>query len=918
MTQTWHAISAEEAARVLKSGPSGLAEAEAQERLRQCGPNLVDPRRGEGWPVILLRQIKSPIVYVLLGAAALGAIVGKLTDSLMVLAVVVLNSLIGFVQEYRAGKAIAALSRLLPEQATVVRAGRQTEIPVQHLVPGDIVLLESGDKVPADVRLIDTSSFAAEEAALTGESLPAAKHEDPVATDAALGDRSSMAFGGTLVVAGTARAIVVATGSATELGRISAMLSESEPPRTPLARRLDKLARIITYCVLAVAAAIVVVGVLREYSLVDSAFAAVTLAVALVPEGLPALVTIASAIGVRAMAKRQVLIRRLPAVETLGRTTVICTDKTGTLTRNEMTVQALWTCEGEYRLSGIGYVPEGALTRNGSGVHPIPPVVQELLTAGSLCNDATLVHQEGRWAISGDPTEGAIVVATRKIGLDEYALREQWPRADVLPFDSKNKYMATLHTVDSATVLICMKGAPEVVTGFCATLSDGSPMDLRRVHEAAERLATRGMRVLAVASDSPAGDATGQLEPEKLACSFRLLGLAGMIDPPRREAAEAVRACHEAGITVKMVTGDHPATAAAIARQLGLLGPDPDALVLSGAELAGAEDEALSTLAKRSNVFARVAPEHKLRLVKALQANGEIVAMTGDGVNDAPALKRADIGIAMGITGTAAAREASDMVLADDNFASIAAAVEEGRRVYDNLVKSLAFILPTGLGQSMLLLVAVLFFPVRDGHLLMPIEPVQILWVNLVVAIALALPLAFESKEPDVMQRPPRAPDAPLLDRFLVLRTFLVGALMTACAVALFFYEYLPDLDRGIDPAVAQAESQTMVVTTIIIFQAVYLLNCRSLVDSIRRIGLFSNRYVYGGIAVTLALQLCLVYMPALNRLFHTHPLDAEDWLLPLAVGLVCLPVVSVEKLWWKHKLRPKKNRQAHGSIREQ
>ncbi|MGH8783846.1 MAG: cation-translocating P-type ATPase [Cupriavidus necator] len=897
----WHASSVEQAFELLASSPEGLTGADAHERLRVHGPNRLRPRGRESWLLILLRQLNNPLVYVLLAAATLAVLMGKVTDGFVVLAVVVLNTLIGFVQEFRASKAIDALTRMVPEHATVLREGQQTEIPTHDIVPGDIVMLEPGDKVPADLRLIEAKNLQIEEAALTGESVPAAKQVRPVPADAGVGDRYCMAFGGTLVTSGAAAGLAVATGDATELGRISDLLHETTAPQTPLVRRLAKLAQYITLSILLVAGVIFVIGVLRGAPLIDGAFAAITLAVAAIPEGLPAVVTIASALGVRAMARRHAIMRYLPAVETLGSTTVICTDKTGTLTRNEMTVQMLWTPAGEYRLSGTGYVPQGALSRDGLQAPDLPPDVEALLRSGLLCNDASLADEQGRWSISGDPTEGALVVAARKLGMDESALREAWPRRDVVPFDSQHQYMASLHATPARGTTVCLKGAPEVVSGMCTSFADGSALQPERIHDAVEALAARGMRVLAIASGTMA-DSTAKLETQTLGRSFQLLGLAGMIDPLRDEAIAAVRACHQAGITVKMVTGDHPLTAGAVAAQLGLLDHALEHEVVAGKHLAEVSDHELEGLVKRSNVFARVAPEHKLRLVKALQANGEIVAMTGDGVNDAPALKRADIGVAMGIGGTAVAKEAADMVLADDNFASIAAAVEEGRRVYDNLIKSLAFILPTSLGQAMLILVAVLFFPEQQGRLLMPIEPVQILWVNLVVAIALALPLAFEAKEPDVMRRPPRAPTAPLLSGFIVVRTFLVAALMTGGAVALFFHEYLPDLERGIPPAAALAESQTVVVTTIIIFQAIYLLNCRSLTNSVWRIGLFANRQVYAGIAATLLLQLALVYIPSLNRLFHTSPLDPTDWIAPVLVGLIGLPVIALEKRWWRQR----------------
>jgi magnesium-transporting ATPase (P-type) len=588
----------------------------------------------------------------------------------------------------------------------------------------------------------------------------------------------------------------------------------------------------------------------------------------------------------------------LPAVETLGSTTVICTDKTGTLTRNEMTVEALWTPVGSIAVTGTGYAPEGELRENADSTPDTAAAATELLRAAVLCSDATLEQEAGRWKIVGDPTEGALVVAARKAKLDEDALRETHERLDEIPFDSERQYMVTLHTATEGGCLVCVKGAPEVVARLCPAIA-GQPSVLDAVNQAAHALAERGMRVLGVASARI--EALPNLDDRAWQRELRLLGLVGMVDPPREEALEAVRVCRRAGVVVKMVTGDHPATARAIGALFGLLDSEGDgAQVVSGRQIESASDRELAALADQTNVFARVAPEHKLRLVQALQADGHVVAMTGDGVNDAPALKRAEIGVAMGIGGTAVAREASDMVLADDNFASISAAVEEGRRVYDNLLKSLAFILPTSLGQAMVILVAVLFFPIVDGRLLMPIEPVQILWVNLVVAIALALPLAFEVHEPGLMQRPPRPPNESLLGPLLIFRTFLVGALMTAGAVGLFFYEYHADLAAGIAPEIARAESQTVAVTTIILFQCAYLLNCRSLTESAWRIGLFSNPYVYFGIGATLVLQLGFVYAPPLNALFHTHPLEAVDWIAPTLVALAGLPVLSLEKRFWR------------------
>jgi magnesium-transporting ATPase (P-type) len=901
----WHTVTPERALTELNSDSEGLSWADATGRLASYGPNRVGRSRRDGPVRILLRQLTTPLIYVLLVSAAAAWFLGKAIDAAVILAVVVINALVGFVQEWQAGEAIEALTRMVPLKATVLREGEPTVLPAEDVVPGDLVLLQAGERVPADLLLLDQDNLHVDEASLTGESVPVAKQVGPVSEDAAVGDRLSMTFGGTFVTAGTATALVVATGNRTELGRISELLADTVELETPLTRRLTALALWITSAVGVVAALIVGVGLIRAHPLVDSVLAAITLAVAAIPEGLPAAITIASAIGVRRMARRQAIIRRLPAVETLGSTTVICTDKTGTLTRNEMTVQALWTPDRRYGLSGIGYAPEGVLHDDEQQVSCVPVQVHDLLLASVLCNDASVTQDDdGRWTIVGDPTEAALVVAARKVGDDAEPLRDEWPRVDVIPFDSERQYMATLHATADGRRLMCLKGAPEVVVRWCSGFGDGSALHSERIDEEVHALASRGLRVLAVASAEPPVSLVEFSDHEPPA-GLRFLGLMGLIDPPRPEALAAIVACRAAGIRVTMVTGDHPSTARAVAAELGLLDTDASGdAVVTGRRMSQAPDVELQDLAQTHRVFARVAPEDKLRLVMALQARGDVVAMTGDGVNDAPALKRANIGVAMGISGTAVAQEAADMVLADDNFASLEAAVEEGRRVYDNLLKSLTFILPTSLGQAMIILVAVMFFPVRDGHLLMPIDPVQILWVNLLVAITLALPLAFEAPEPDLMTRPPRATDAPLLSSFLVVRTVLVAAVMTASAVGLFLFEYSRDIEMGIGHARALAESQTVAVTTIILFQAIYLLNCRSLTESIFRIGLFSNMHVYYGIATALALQACLVYMRPFNVLFHTHPLSATDWIAPSVVALLGLPIVAIEKWFWRRRGR--------------
>jgi Ca2+-transporting ATPase len=620
------------------------------------------------------------------------------------LGAVVLNTLIGFLQEYRAGRAIEALVDMVPETATVIRDGQPVQVKASELVPGDVVTLASGDKVPADMRLLGLRNLKVEEAPLTGESVPVEKTVDAVQAEASLGDRRSMAYGGTLVSYGTGTGVVVGTGGRTELGRISALLQDATELQTPLTQQLAKVGKGLTVAILIVAALLFVTGMLRGYSFGDASLAAVILAVGAIPEGLPAIVTIALAIGVQRMARRKAVIRHLPAVETLGSTTVICTDRRAPWTRNEMTVQALWTPCGTFELSGVGYAPEGALTSHGGTVEGTPDGVRELLVAGALCNDARLNQEGDSWQISGDPTEAALLVAARKLGFDDAALRKEWPRLDAIPFESERQFMATLHGASDDQVVF-LKGAPEVILSHCENVPDEG-----EIHAEIERIAARGMRVLAFAKRRVEAS-QGELHDDDVREGFTFLGLQGMIDPPRPEAVAAVAACHRAGIAVKMITGDHKVTARAIGEELGL-----GSSAISGAELERLNDHELRLVATKYSIFARVAPEHKLRLVRALQAEGHVVAMTGDGVNDAPALKQADIGVAMGITGTSVSKEAADMVLVDDNFASITAAVEEGRRVYDNLIKALAFVLPTNLGLAAIFMVAVGFFPVEGAR----------------------------------------------------------------------------------------------------------------------------------------------------------------------------------------------------------
>jgi magnesium-transporting ATPase (P-type) len=884
----WHALSREESLRAAAGRIEGLKTSEVHQRLEEDGPNLLPRASGESLLVMLGRQVANPLILVLLGSAGLALLMGKPTDAGVVLAVVVLNALIGFVQEYKAGRAIASLGDMVPEQAMVLRDGLRRSAMASELVRGDLVFLQSGDRVPADLRLIEIRDLQVVESVLTGESLPVSKGLAEVPAGAALGDRTSMAFSGTLVTSGTATGLVVGTGARTELGHISELMRETARVETPLMRAMDRLGRQLTWAILGVALLVFLVGLARGWGMADGALLALSLAVAAIPEGLPAVISIALAIGVRRMAQRRSVIRSLPAVETLGSTTVICSDKTGTLTRNEMSVRTLWTRGAEYQMEGVGYAPAGRLLEAGRVLETIPSDLERLLQAGALCSDATFTEEAGRILLHGDPTEGALVVAAERAGLRTRELREAYPRLDVIPFESEHKYMVTLHDLDRGRHLL-IKGAPEVLLARCAMDSQGAPLDVAAVQAEAARLAGQGMRVLALAERSFAGERLSHDDVQ----SLTFLGLQGMIDPPRPESIQAIADCKRAGITVKMITGDHPGTAEAIGRELGLQSPRG---VVTGRELDALDPETFSRIAREAHVFARVTPEHKLRLVQALQAQGEVVAMTGDGVNDAPALKRADIGVAMGITGTAVSRDAADMVLLDDDFASIRSAVAEGRRVYDNLVKALVFALPTNLGQALVLLVAVFFFPFRDGIPLLPILPVQILWINLVVTVTLALPIAFEAPEPSLMERPPRRPGEPLFGRFVAGRTLLAGALFAAGTLGLFLWEV--NQTMGLDQELALRKAQTLAVTTLALMQAFYLLNCRSLKDGFWKMGLFTNPLVYGGIFLLVLLQVALVHLPPLQALFHTTALGPGEWTKALGVSLLVLPIVSLEKAW--------------------
>lgn len=804
---------------------------------------------------MLAEQVRSPLIYALVASAAVAFAFGEVDDAVVVLAVVVLNTLIGFAQEFRAGRAIAGLSRLVAEPARVRRDGGWVEVPAEELVPGDVVEVAEGERITADLRLLETQGLRTEEAALTGESTPIDKRPAAVAASTPLAERRNLLHAGTLVAAGTGRGVAVATGSSTELGRISSLLEQADVLETPLTLELARVGRAITVAIGVVAVLLGIAAAVRGFPLSDAALAGISLAVAAVPEGLPAVVTIALAIGVQRMARRRAIIRHLPAVETLGSTTVVASDKTGTLTQNRLSVESIWTPSGD---------------------------PGELHLAALLCNDADPGDEAG--AAHGDPTELALLSAAERSGVDVAGERDARPRLASIPFDAERKFMATLHRDPDGGTVLYVKGAPEVLLPRCRRV------DAARVQHEVDRLAAAGQRVLLFAArENPPADKLDDAVRE-----LRFLGLQGLIDPPRPEAFEAVEACRRAGVRVLMVTGDHPRTAVAVARALGI----SDDGALTGPEIEQLDEESLRPAARRVSVYARAAPKDKLKLVRALQADAEVVAVTGDGVNDAPALRQSALGVAMGRTGTATAKEAADMVLADDNFATLRAAIEEGRRVYDNLVKALAFVLPTSVGQALIIAVAVLAFPLRQGEPQLPVEPVQILWINLIVAVALALPLALEAPEPDLMERPPRRPGTALLDRPLLVRTVAVSVTLTLVALGVFQLVHERELADGVSDQLALARAQTAAVTGAVIFQALYLLTCRSLTRPNREIGRWSNPAVYAGILGVLLLQAAFITLPAMHDLFGSA--RAGLYALALAVGgsLLVLPVTWLEERW--------------------
>lgn len=897
--QQWHHLPNQEVFQQLGSSlETGLTSAEATQRQKRYGPNELKGKPGKSPIVRFLLQFHQPLLYILLIAGTIKAFLGEWVNAGVIWGVTLINAIIGFVQESKAESAIAALASSVRTDATVLRDGQKVQIPSTELVPGDVVLLTSGDKVPADLRLMTARNLQVNESALTGESVAVEKRAgteaSPLHPDAPLAERTNMAYAGSFVTFGQGRGVVVAIGNTTETGRISQLMEQSTNLTTPLTRKFDKFSRKLLYIILGVAALTFAVGLGRGNSWVSMFEAAVALAVSAIPEGLPAVVTITLAIGVSRMARRHAIVRKLPAVETLGGATVICSDKTGTLTENQMTVQAIYAGGQNYTVTGGGYAPDGEIRWDEKPVNLTDfPVLEECLKAGLLCNDSHLEHKEGQWKVVGDPTEGGLIVVANKAGLTQPDLEREMPRIEAIPFESEFQYMASLHeNIGSRDVsqskIIYVKGSVEAILSRSHKGLDAerqlTALDQEAVHREVEAMAEQGLRVLAFAQKSVPTHQNSVDHPD-IETDLIFIGLQGMIDPPRQEAIKAVQACQEAGIQVKMITGDHAVTARAIASRMGF-NKHGEVLAFTGQELSQMEQPELAKAVEDGSVFARVAPEQKLRLVEALQSKGEIVAMTGDGVNDAPALKQADIGIAMGQAGTEVAKEAADMILTDDNFASIEAAVEEGRTVYRNLQKAIAFILPVNGGESMTILISVLL--ARE----LPILSLQVLWLNMVNSIAMTVPLAFEPKSDREMQRLPRNPNEPLLSWGLLKRILIISFFNWILIFGVF--EWIKATTGNIDLA------RTMAIQSLVAGRIFYLLSISQLGSAIinklrgRTAQINDASAIAIGIACTIILQVIFSQWTVMNKLFYTAALSLNQWLLCLLVGLPMIAVAAV------------------------
>ena len=898
-SENWHNLEASKAVTSLNSSSDGLSQEEAEKRLAQFGPNeLVKKEKISPW-VIFLEQFKSFLIIILLIAVVLSAVLGEVVDAIIIGVIVVFACGLGFIQEYRAERAMEALKRMAAPTASVLRDGKETEIPSPELVPGDIILLRTGDRIPADARLIEAINLKTDEASLTGESVPIEKISGPIEGEVNVGDKRNMVFMGTAAVYGRAKAIVTATGMSTEFGKIAAMLQEVKAERTPLQINLDRMGKWIAIGALILCFVLAGLGVMRGHEILEMFIWGVALAVAAVPEALPAVVVISLALGVRRMVKRHALMRRLPAVETLGCTTFICSDKTGTLTQDQMTIRRIYVDGKFIDVTGVGYEPKGEFYLNDTVIEPTQdPALQALLNISALCNDTSLTSVNGTWEIKGDPTEGALVVAAAKAGLWQKDLTTQFPRLGEIPFSSETKRMTIFHHTPQGKIA-CSKGAPEVILNSCSHIyGDGQERELtnedrNNILSVAQRMAGHALRVLGMAYKwlPDTAGATEAIEQDMV-----FVGLAGMIDPPREEVKEAVKLCNRAGIKSVMITGDHKLTAIAIANELGML---KEGVALSGAELDNLSDKEFEALVEKIEVYARVSPAHKLCVVEALVKKGHVVAMTGDGVNDAPALKKADIGVAMGITGTDVTKEAADMVLTDDNFASIVAAVEEGRGIFGNIKKYLMYLLSSNIGEILLMAGAILFGPLIGlPYGAIPLVAIQILWVNLATDGLPALALSVDPPDPDIMGQKPR-PRAQGIFTKPVLTLMVIGGIWS-CLVNLGIFKWALDAGRGM------IEAQCLCFLTLIIIQFFKAYNFRSDKKSIFELGLFKNKWLNLAVSWETMLLLIIVYTPFLQESFRTCSIGLVDWLIVILLAGTIFPVLEITKaiIRWQERKR--------------
>jgi Ca2+-transporting ATPase len=899
MDKEWHSLTREESLKLLGISEKGLSDEMAKQRLDEYGPNELVEAKGRSPLMLFLQQFKEVLVIILIIAALISAAIAAVQgtveewfDAAVIMIIVFLNAILGFVQEYKAEKTMQALKELAAPRAKVIRNGIEMEVPSKDLVPGDIIMLATGDKISADARLLESVNLKANEASLTGESVPVVKNAEVVLEkDAYIGEKTNMVFSGCVIEYGRGRAVVTSTGMNTALGKIAGLI-QAEPEQTPLQKKLKVLGKQLGIAVLLISVFIFIVGLIQGVDIVSMFLTSVSLAVAAIPEGLPAVVTISLALGLQRMVKKNAVIRRLPAVESLGSATVICTDKTGTLTKGEMNIREIYVGEAVF-VSGEGFNPVGDFTIGGKKVNPMDNGrLKWLLKAGILCNDATLLEDNGKWRIGGDTTEGTLIVTARKAGIDEDQFIDDHPRVFEIPFDSTKKRMTTVNQFGERKYAFC-KGAAENVLSLCDKICIGGkvvPLDETKrlaIKNKDSEMASRALRVLALAMREVDDDELSEVSLER---ELVFLGLVGMIDSPRTEAIEAIKVSKKAGIQVKMITGDHALTAKAIALEMGIETRE-DAPVMTGRELEDISVEDLSERVKEVNVYARVAPEHKVKIVDALKNNGEIVAMTGDGVNDAPALKKADIGVAMGITGTDVSKEASEMVLVDDNFASIVSATEEGRGIYDNIKKFVSFLLSCNAGEVATMFMATLIF-VEPGMLPF-LLPIQILWINLVTDGLPALALGVEPTDSDVMERPPRSPNEPPITRVMAYRIAIIGLIMAIGTLFAFWIEYS---DTG-----NIARARTVAFCTLVLFQLFYVFSARSERRTLFDLGILSNVKLIYAVIASIALQLLVVYLPFLNEVFRTEPIGISEWLITIPIALSAF---VINELWKIYKRR--------------